>query len=95
MEPLSNMGFVCQKCSLKPDPRFANLPPSAFVGRSCKLAFPVASGARREYMWVRVTEHDGDELIGFLDNDPIFEVGYEHGDRIGFKRDEIIACLPE
>lgn len=61
--------------------------PSWFVGRSCKLGFPIPQNI--EYMWVKVTGLTGSELEGTLQNTPVYaDVSY--GDRVAFTTDEIV-----
>lgn len=46
---------------------------------------------KTEHMWVRVESlgTHGTELEGVLDNDPVFDIGYEYGDGVGFDVSEI------
>jgi hypothetical protein len=92
MEPLSNIGFVCDACARKPDPQFLTVPLEKFLGKYCKLAVPTPQG-NHEYMWFIVTglaEHPDEELRGELNNDPIY-AEYLCGDIVEFSRKEIIA----
>ena len=42
-------------------------------------------------MWVEISDHDGNDLIGSLDSDPVFVEGLEWGDTVMVKRVEILA----
>ncbi|WP_406025384.1 DUF2314 domain-containing protein [Nocardioides sp. NBC_00850] len=45
-----------------------------------------------ERMWVTITERNGKDLVGTLDNDPIF-VHLTYGDTVKFQIDDIIDCI--
>jgi hypothetical protein len=94
-EPLSNIGMVCSAHLKKPDPQFLKKPKKWFVGKYCKLAFPIVRSPakeRQELMWVRViclAKQKVEELRGILDNDPVL-ADFACGDIIEFSRSEII-----
>jgi uncharacterized protein YegJ (DUF2314 family) len=52
------------------------------VGMYAKLVF--TEHKEVEGMWVKVTEVDGDNLVGTLSNDPIAIQSLEHGDTVHF-----------
>lgn len=96
LEDPRNIGFVCDAHASRPNAHFATLPVEWFIGKFVKLGFPAKTpdgGASTEHMWVKVLKpHDGDppeELVGELDNDPVYDVGYVCGDWVGFSRAEI------
>ena len=60
------------------------------MGRFIKMAFQ-SEKSRVEHMWVRVTNVDGDYLIGELDNDPLFVTHVKCGDRVVLSRVQIEA----
>lgn len=67
--------------------------PKWFVGRHCKLGFPVPNDPkeRKEYMWVKVLEREGDkELIGQLANTPVVIRDYNFGSLLAFETSEIV-----
>jgi hypothetical protein len=70
-------------------PEIREKPMPWFVGRFVKLNFPIPGGLG-EYMWVLVTSHKGDELVGTLDNEPVF-ADLDRGDEIVFRPEEIVA----
>lgn len=98
MEHPSNIALVCPNCAKKPNPKFKEMPLDFFRKKYCKLAFPCPDG-RNEYMWVHVVRcakngksKTGHELLGVLDNTPIF-AEFNRGDQFEFNRDEIIEVL--
>jgi hypothetical protein len=75
------------------------MPVAAFVGRHCKLGFPIprVEGEERptiEHMWVKVTgvrmRGEVEVLVGWLDNDPTF-VDLRYQDLVEFRPVEIEA----
>lgn len=93
-EPLSNVGFVCDKHARKPDPKFLELPLEWFLGKFCQLGVPMPNG-RNENMWFKVlglAEHPSEELRGELNNDPLF-VDMTCGDLVEFSRKEILQVM--
>lgn len=89
-ESLSNIGLVCPECASQPG-KYTGQPPAIFLGKHVKLGFKTEDGEKTEHMWVKVTALDpnGKELHGILDNDPIYDVGYDCGDLLAFAVDEI------
>lgn len=84
-----NIAFVCSKHSPKAG-GFKDKPTKFFIGKFVKLAFPVdeVPGKRLpnfEHMWVKVLRIEGDELVGELDNDPMYVTKYKFKDRVTFK----------
>lgn len=65
-------------------------------GDLVKLIFlmdePTEDGCSAERMWVNITEHNGDDFKGTLDNTPYFIKSIKEGDEISFKT-ENIACI--
>lgn len=89
-EPGSNVRVVCSGC-YQPDPEVQGKPLAWFVGKLVKLEFPVpGEPPNGELMWVAVTSVRGDELVGLLDNDPLF-ADQSYGDEIVFGRDEVLV----
>ena len=52
--PADNWGYVCDVHAPRPDPRYAQMDPAAFLGRYVKWAFAVRASAAQEHMWVQV-----------------------------------------
>lgn len=103
-ESVSNVRLVHEECASKPQAKFAKLPLESFVGKYVKLGFEGkrSDGKKTvEHMWVKTTgvhndkdcDHGDAELVGILDNTPITEMDYAHGDVVGFKREEIEDIL--
>lgn len=90
-EPTSNIGLVCDEHAPKPG-LFKNFPAEYFIGLHVKLGFPSKEGPL-EHMWVKVEWYDEAtcELKGKLDNDPVYDVGYQCNDDLAFEVDEIEA----
>jgi hypothetical protein len=87
-------GFVHPGCAPEPG-SFRHLPVGAFINKYVQLMFPTGleePHPKIERMWVFVTglaETPGQELHGYLDNDPIF-CNLNAGDEFEFNRDEIV-----
>ena len=99
-EPLDNVGFVCKGCAPAPNPALARHLFKWYLGKYCKLGFPITKGPRagnNEYMWVLVTgktvENRKTMLVGVLNNDPVFVTDYKNGDGVAFGRDEICEIM--
>lgn len=88
-EPLSNIGLVCRSHVPKPG-KYSDINPSYFLNKIAKLGFPSPQGT--EYMWVLVKRlgNHGTDLEGVLDNNPVYDVGYDYGDGVGFDVSEIV-----
>lgn len=90
LESLQNIVLVCEKHASKSG-KYVGQDPNQFLHKFVKLGFPSPQGT--EHMWIfveRVGEQgDVTELEGTLANDPINDVGYEHGTYIGFDVEEI------
>jgi uncharacterized protein YegJ (DUF2314 family) len=71
----------------------ALVPPTWFLGRCVKLAFPCLEHPQRlEHIWVYIYGYQPDQsLLGILDNDPVHNVGAQCGDQVQFRRDQIEA----
>jgi len=83
-------GFIHPECAPEPG-RYKDVPVSAFYGRDVQLAFPAPT--RKERMWVRVTgpaETPGQELQGFVNQDPVFALDWPDRTPLEFLREEII-----
>lgn len=85
---------LCHDCAPKPDPALQHYALQSFVGRHVKLAFPATDGVGEEHMWVKVTHVLGHELVGWLDNDPVLDVGLVEGDTVAFLPTSIEAVVP-
>jgi len=87
-EPLSNIRFVCGHCAPRPDPTLHVEALANYVGAYVKLAF--REGKWTEHLWVRVTNVQGDGLVGVLTVKPIFVTRVaEGGDTVRFRREDI------
>ena len=93
LEPLSNVGAVCDDHVSKPG-KYAGQDPNNFLNKFVKLGFPSSQGTK-EHMWVRVSGlgTQGTDLEGVLDNDPILDVGFSCGDGVGFDVSEIETVI--
>ena len=100
----NNVGMICSNCAdqRKKELNATAYEPDYFVGKFCKLGFPIASTTadrhakkpRNEYMWVKVlmlADTPGQELLGTLANDPVYATQLAFGDLIEFNREEIHA----
>jgi len=90
-----NIGIVYGKCN-PPPPELLRHPVQWYVGKFCKLAFPIEGGERTERMWVKVIglAEQPEELRGELYNTPVF-VALSHGDLFEFSRHEILDVCEE
>jgi hypothetical protein len=78
----SNIGRICPKCAEERGPgKFKDKPPSWFVGKHVKLAFPIKdyplpvklpSTPEFERMWLYVLEAKEKSCVGVLNNDPVY-----------------------
>lgn len=95
MESRSNIRFVCDKHSSKPDKKFSKLPLESFIGKYVKKAFDVILNGRltQEHMWVKVKRVEKEYLVGVLDNDPHGKINLKCGDSTRVQLDEIEAVL--
>ena len=64
-----------------PDPSYKKRPLEWFIGRSVKIGFQSHEG-KVEWMWVTVQDVESPDLIGTLDNDPLFCTHLMYGDSI-------------
>ncbi len=76
--------------AVKPESFYARKPLEWFLGRCVKMAFQSAESIV-EHMWVRVTNVEGANLIGELDNDPVLVTHVKCGDRVVLSRVQIEA----
>jgi uncharacterized protein YegJ (DUF2314 family) len=89
-EPLSNMFITCHEHSLKPNSDLHNFPIEEYIGKLVKIMFQERGTQRREHMWVAVTAcFDSKTLVGRLENEPILDVGFYHGEIVTFAITEI------
>lgn len=105
MEHPSNFGFTCEDHAPKPRPDlYGSRPLESFVGKYVKLGFPVIPCpedappqiknmwppfGHKEHMWVMVEKVENGELVGKVNNDPVFALEYPDGTQVAFSRDEI------
>lgn len=99
-EPLSNIGFVCEKHAADDRKSNSAKSPKSFVGKHVKLGFPTGlTGPREprvERMWVKTLRESEGKLIGVVDNDPItpnVAREYPSGTEIEFETNEILEVL--
>jgi|GEM_PF-2580258 len=76
--------------AISPDPTYQKRPLEWFVGRSVKIGFQSHEG-KVEWMWITVQGVKSPNLIGTLDNDPMFCTHLIHGDPISLSRLQIAA----
>ena len=100
-EPSSNVRPVCAGHSPKPMGGLEAIELGAFVGRFVKLAFPTGKAeCKTEHMWVRVLRvppkqgKKSRNLVGVLDNDPVYVTDYKCGDLVEFQVPEVEDVLP-
>jgi hypothetical protein len=91
---------VCPAHSPRPNPRFMRYPMEAFVHGTVKLGFPLTANPEiSEHMFVTVMKIDTVEgelqLVGFVNSEPVQDVGYQYEDWVAFKQNEIEALLEE
>lgn len=101
-EPFTNVGLVCDKHASKPG-GFKGQEPENFLGKYVKLGFPAINPITRksstEHMWVEVICVDkkdrrlknGEQMVGKVSNNPVFDCEYSCGDEVAFSVDEIEA----
>lgn len=107
-ESMSNVGACHSNCAPKPDAILAQKPLDWFIGKFVKLGFPVVEeivaqgGPNKEHMWVAVeriaTEDEGpngEELVGKVNNDPVFATDWPCDSEVAFKRDECEMAILE
>lgn len=99
-KPPGNIRRVCAECAPKPVAAFSRRPLKWFWGKLVKLGFPVKGeyGPTVEHMWVEVVRSvlpdelgkrtPKVELIGKLDNDPIY-ADMQRGEYVAFHRKEV------
>lgn len=76
--------------SIKPDSIYSKRTMHWYLGRCVKIAFQSAESPV-EHMWVKITEIDGNDLVGVLDNDPAYVYHVRFGDRVTLNRTQIEA----
>ncbi len=89
MNELNNVRMV-HESAMSPDPIYARKPLDWYVGRSVKIGFQ-SHQDEVEYMWVKVTRTDSPNLIGQLDNIPMFCTHLTLGDRITLSRLHVVG----
>lgn len=60
------------------------------VGKGTFVKLVFSEGEKSERMWVRVTQKEGSDFEGILDNDPYQLISIKCGDLVKFKADNII-----
>lgn len=75
--------------AIQPHRLYANKPMEWFVGRLVKKAFPAVSGG--EFMWVKVTHVEGEDLVGTLDNEPLMVEDIAYGDVVKLRKHQVLA----
>lgn len=97
-ESILNLRFVCDAHSSKPNPEYAKKPAKFFVGGFVKKAFevlhPYTRKSASEHMWVEIKTIKDGNLIGELNNDPIYLTALQCGDEVIVKLSEIEDFLP-
>lgn len=89
MESNNNVRRVHEE-AIKPDSMYTKRPLEWFVGRVVKMSFQSAD-SMPEHMWVKVTDVEGHNLVGVLDNDPVVVTHLQCGDRIVLSRVQVEA----
>lgn len=93
MEPPENIRHICKNCAKEPDSKYIEFRDEYFINGYVKLKFTCKDTQRKELCWVLVKGVENEKLFGILDNDPILNIGYLHGDIITFGKDEIYEVL--
>ena len=95
-EDPENIIMTCSDCIEKMYPNKGNFDPN--VGDYVKMKFYGDKG--NEYMWVKVAHIDLVETLdddykfeGTLDNDPVLVKDIKCGDRIRFRKEDILELL--
>jgi hypothetical protein len=94
-EPKENIGYYHSDCAKKAglSKSYPNVPLEKFVGKYVKVPFPINS-EKKELMWVIVKEvTDDNNLVGSLNNDPVYVDYVKYGDFIKICRDEIVLVM--
>lgn len=86
----NNNARLVHEEAIKPDSLYTKKPLDWFLGRFVKIAFQSADSIA-EHMWVKVTEVQDSNLVGSLDNDPVFVTHIGCGDRVVLSRVQIEA----
>lgn len=92
-----NIIAVCEEHASKPQEVYSKMAPDFFIGKFVKKGFPglnpVTKKTQLEHMWVRVQSVEGKNLMGKLDNDPVFEMELKLGDTVKVGLHEIEQVL--
>lgn len=89
MTELKNIRIVSDTAFV-PEPLYTKKPLAWYIDRCVKIGFQSHEGVV-EYMWVKVTGIDSPNLVGQLDNDPLYCTHLAWGDRVVFNRLQIVA----
>jgi uncharacterized protein YegJ (DUF2314 family) len=87
-EPALRQAFERAAQSL---PRFLELATQPRPGSSrFALKVAISDGRSTEYLWVNAFSHSGDDFKGALNSTPRLVKGHKLGERIAFKREQIV-----
>jgi len=97
MESINNLQILCEKHGPKPQSRFNSWDPKNFIGHHVKVSFkidnPISPSVKTEHMWVKIHGKRKTELIGILDNYPVYTDLIKFGDEITLSINNIEAVL--
>lgn len=85
-------GYIHPECAPEPG-RYSHVPIPAFFNEQVQLAFPIPNSSHKERMWVYVTgpaETEGQELQGFVNQDPKEALDWLDETIVEFLREEVI-----
>lgn len=93
-ESSSNWGFVHEDCVRRNPEHTARAvkDPHSLIGHHIKRAFPAKrpNGASvNEHMWVRVTGVRDGQLLGIVDNDPVYDCEWKDGSSVEFAPESV------
>lgn len=84
-----NVRMVAE-CEILPNRKLCRQSLEWFIGKAAKIALQTVN-SRVEHVWIRVERVEGNELEGFILNEPLFLEEIQFGDSVRFRRTEIEA----
>jgi uncharacterized protein YegJ (DUF2314 family) len=87
-DPAMNRAFEKARASLDEFFRLAESPRAGTEGYAIKVA--LSDGTHTEYFWVNQFEVDGTEISGVLNNEPELVMTHKMGERLTFKREDVV-----
>lgn len=90
-EPAMRRAFERAKATLDEFLRVAANPPAGTSSFALKVA--ISDGRNTEYFWVNKFASRGNGFVGTLNNEPRLVMKYKLGQRINFKREQIVDWI--